>query len=123
MGLRWGGTGRPPLALGTAGAIRLYKTDTGYRARVLVRDYDGRVRALERRAASKTAVERALKLALRDRAPTQARSEITGDSRVSALAEVWYAGLADLSPITLQAYRDRLDRQILPASASCGSGS
>jgi hypothetical protein len=62
--------GRPPLALGTADAIRLYKTDTGYRARVLVRDYDGRVRALERRAASKTAAERALKLALRDRAPT-----------------------------------------------------
>jgi hypothetical protein len=106
--------GRPPLALGTADAIRLYKTDTGYRARVLVRDYDGRVRALERRAASKTAAERALKLALRDRAPTQARGEITGDSRVSALAEAWYAGLADLSPITMQAYRDRLDRQILP---------
>ena len=33
--------GRPPLALGTAGAIRYYETTTGYRARVLVRDYDG----------------------------------------------------------------------------------
>jgi hypothetical protein len=30
------------------------------------------------------------------------------------LAEAWYAALADLSPVTLQAYRDRLDRQILP---------
>lgn len=45
MGLRWGGMGRPPLALGTAGAIRYYKTATGYRARVLVRDYDGQVRS------------------------------------------------------------------------------
>jgi integrase len=33
---------------------------------------------------------------------------------VTVLAEAWHAGLADLSPITLQAYRDRLDRQILP---------
>jgi integrase len=106
--------GRPPLALGTAGAIRYYKTPTGYRARVLVRDYDGRVRALERRAPSTTAAERALKVALRDRAPTQTRGELTADSRVTALAEAWYAGLADLSPITLQAYRDRLDRQLLP---------
>jgi hypothetical protein len=33
---------------------------------------------------------------------------------VSALADAWYAGLAELSPVTMQAYRDRLDRQILP---------
>jgi len=106
--------GRPPLALGTAGAIRCYKTDTGYRARVLVRDYDGAVRAVERRGPTKAAAERALKTALRDRAPVHASGEITADSRVSALAEAWYAGLADLSPVTMQAYRDRLDRQILP---------
>jgi hypothetical protein len=86
--------GRPPMALGTAGAIRIYKTTTGYRARVLVRDYDGHVRAVERNARSRIAAERALKLALRDRAP---------DSRVLLLAEAWYASLDDLSPITLQA--------------------
>src|SRR3954463_12759290 len=108
MGLRWGAMGRPPLTRGTAGAIRYYKTATGYRARVLVLDYDGHVRALERRAPSKIAAERALKLALRDRAPAQARGEMTGDSRVTALAEAWYAGLAGLSPITMLAYRDRL---------------
>ena len=114
MGLGWGGMGRPPLELGTAGAIRYYKTATGYRARVLVRDYDGRVRALERRVATKAAADRALKTALRDRAPGQARGELVADSRVTVLAEAWYAGLAALSPVTLQAYRDRLDRQILP---------
>src|SRR3954451_21545624 len=114
MGLGCGGMGRPSMALGTVGAIRIYKTDTGYRARVLVRDYDGHVRAVERNAASKIAAERALKLALRDRAPGKTGGELTPDSRVLLLAEAWYASLDDLSPITLQAYRDRLDRQLLP---------
>src|SRR5687767_1677795 len=115
MGLGWGAMGRPPLALGTAGAVRFYKTATGYRARVLMRDYDGAVRAVERRGPTKAAAERALKTTLRDRSPVHASGEVTADSRVSALAEVWYAGLGDLSPVTMQAYRDRLDRQILPA--------
>src|SRR3954452_18065666 len=106
--------GRPPMTLGTAGAIRICKTNTGYRARVLVRDYDGHVRAVERNAASKIAAERALKLALRDRAPGKTGGEVTADSRVLLLAEAWYAGLDNLSPITLQAYRNRLDRQLLP---------
>ena len=106
--------GRPPLELGTYGAIRFYKTDTGYRACTKARGYDGRTRAVERHAKTKAAAERALKAALRDRAGEQAAGDITGESRVSVLAEAWYAGLADLSPVTMQAYRDRLDRQILP---------
>jgi integrase len=106
--------GRPPLALGTSGAIRCYRTDTGYRARALTRDYDGRVRAIERHGKTKTAAEGALKLALRDRARISASGHITADSRVSSLADAWYAGLTDLSPRTTEAYRDRLDKQILP---------
>jgi integrase len=102
------------MALGTAGAIRIYQTTTGYRARVLVRDFDGHVREVERNAWSKVAAERALKLALRDRAPGKSGGELTADSRVLLLAEGWYASLDSLSPITLQAYRDRLDRQLLP---------
>ena len=81
---------------------------------MLIRDYDGAVRAVERRGPTKAAAERALKAALRDRAPVGGSGDITADSRVSALAEAWYAALADLSPVTMQAYRDRLDRQILP---------
>ena len=102
------------MALGTAGAIRIYKTITGYRARVLVRELDGHVREVARNAGSKVAAERALKRALRDRAPGKSGGELTADSRVLLLAEGWYASLDSLSPITLQAYRDRLDRQILP---------
>ena len=106
--------GRPPLELGTYGAIRIYKTGTGYRACTLARGYDGRTRPLERHGKTKAAAERALKAALRDRAGEQATGDISADARVSPPAEAWYAGLADLSPVTMQAYRDRLDRQILP---------
>src|SRR3954453_22751393 len=114
MGLKWGTMGRPPLALGTAGAIRSYRTESGYRARALTRDYDGRVRAVERRGKTKTAAETALKLAGRDRAQSTASGPITTESRISALADAWYAGLAELSPVTKEAYRRRLDAQILP---------
>ena len=69
---------------------------------------------MERHGKTKAAAERALKAALRDRAGEQASGEITAASRVLVLAEAWYAALGDLSPVTLQAYRDRLDRQILP---------
>jgi integrase len=107
--------GRPTLALGTSGAIRCYRTETGYRARALTRDYDGRVRSVERNGRTKTAAETALKLALRDRSQVSASGHITGASRVSALADAWYAGLIELSPVTMDAYRRRLDVQILPA--------
>lgn len=40
--------GRPPLALGTYGAIRCYKPETGYRACAKARDYDGKTRSIER---------------------------------------------------------------------------
>ena len=70
--------------------------------------------AVERRGPTKAAAERALKSALRDRTPMGASGEISADSRVSAVAEGWYAGLTGLSPVTKQAYRDWLDRQILP---------
>jgi integrase len=115
MGVKWGRMGRPPLALGTAGAIRCYRIESGFRARALTRDYDGRVRTVERTGRTKTAAETALKLALRDRDRITASGHITGDSRVSALADAWFAGLAELSPVTMEAYRRRLDTQILPA--------
>ncbi len=89
MGLECGGMGRPPLALGTFGAIRCYKTDSGYRVRTLARDHNGRTRAIERHGKTKGAAERALKLALRDRAPNHAAGNITADSRVTVLAEAW----------------------------------
>ena len=81
------GIGRPPLSVGTIGKIRLYKFPTGYRARALVRDFDGRTREVERTRPSKGAAERALKEAVRDRTHSNVGTDITPHTRVKALAE------------------------------------
>lgn len=105
---------RPPLPLGTHGRIRLYRTTTGYRARTMVRDYDGRTRQLERNGPTKASAEVALKVAVRDRGRVGDYAEITPDSKVKDIAESWFAAQRDIAPSTKQAYRDRLDRQVIP---------
>ncbi len=106
--------GRPGLALGTAGKIRFHPTASGYRAVAWYRGYDGKCRQVERSARTKAAAAAALRLALRDRARLDTGGDITPDTRVSVLAEAWFTGLKNLSPTTVQAYRHRLDQQILP---------
>ncbi len=106
--------GRPGLALGTAGKIRVHATPSGHRAVAWYRDYDGKCRQVERHAKTKAAAQAALRLALRDRARLNVDGDITPDTRVDVLAEAWFSGLENLSPTTLQAYRKRLDQQILP---------
>jgi len=71
---------------------------------------------------SKIAAEGALRLAPRDRAPGRTGSEITAHRRVLLLAEGLYANLDGLSPITLQAYRDRLDPRLQGSSRQLGPG-
>ncbi|MGY1829082.1 tyrosine recombinase XerC [Geodermatophilus sp. SYSU D01180] len=110
--------GRPGLALGTAGKIRFHATPSGHRAVAWYRDYDGRCRQVERRAKTKAAAAAALRLALRDRARSHTAGDISPDTRVSVLAEAWFAGLKNLSPTTMQVYRHRLDQQILPGLGS-----
>jgi integrase len=107
---------RPGLPLGTAGAVRTYRTAVGWKARTLYRDYDGRVRDVERNARTKGAAEQALRVALRDRSRSEGDAEVTPESRVRLLAELWfrYVSEQDRSVTTLQQYRYRLDRQILP---------
>lgn len=109
--------GRANLPLGTYGAIRVYRTARGYRARTLYRDFDGRTRAVERNAKTKTAATRALIEALRDRARIDAGSAITPDTKVRDVAAKWFASLDEegRSPSTIQLYGDRLNRQVLPA--------
>jgi integrase len=97
------------------GAIRVYRVTNGYRARVLVRDPDGRTRAMGRTGGSKAAAERALKEAFRDRADVHGGTDITAETRVKELAELWFGSLEHQSPTTLQSYRNRVDKQILPA--------
>jgi integrase len=108
-------TGRPSLAVGTMGAIRIYQVPSGYRARVLVRDPDGRTREMKRTGGSRAAAQRALKEAFRDRVGVDAGTDLTSQTRVRELAEAWFASLEQQSPTTRQSYRNRVDKQILPA--------
>jgi hypothetical protein len=110
--------GRPPLALGTFGALRFYRTDNGWRVRTYVRDPDGKTREVERRGRTKNAAAQALKTALRDRSNHGGTTqEITQTTKVRGLAESWFAEFAGNGNAlnTIQLYRDRLDRQVIPS--------
>jgi integrase len=109
--------GRPPLALGTPGKTRTYRTPSGWRARTMFRDFDGVSRPVEKSGKTEGAALRGLAEALRDRVRTEGGQTINGDSKLVALAEYWFATIqaGTLSPSTVQLYRDRLDHQILPA--------
>ncbi|HKF86649.1 MAG TPA: site-specific integrase, partial [Propionibacteriaceae bacterium] len=110
--------GRPPLAFGTFGALRFYRTDNGWRVRTYVRDHDGKTREVERRGRTKNAAEQALKTALRDRSNHGGTTqEIEQTTKLRVLAESWFAEFAGNGNAlnTIQLYRDRLDRQVIPS--------
>ena len=75
-----------------------------------------RSETFERWGKTKGAAEQSLRVALRDRSRSEGDAEVTPDTRVRVLAEVWFRYLSeqDRSITTLQQYRYRLDRQILP---------
>jgi hypothetical protein len=64
-------------------------------------------REVEKHGRTKAAAERLLATAVRDRAYSGGGAELSPDSRVSALAEAWYAEAEHrgLSPATMAAYR------------------
>jgi len=92
----------------------MYTTSTGYRAMLKYRDEDGVVRQVERHGATKAAADRSLKLAVRDRSYS-GRGVLTREATLAVVAEAWYEQLRDLSTTTLEAYRYRMDRQVIPA--------
>ena len=107
----------PQLGVGTAGRIRTHKIGNGYRAIALYRDYDGGTRQVERKGRTKGAAERALAEAIRDRSRAVPGTTLTPTTKVAVLAEAWWTEIntVERSPGTLRLYRDRLDRQIIPA--------
>ena len=110
--------GRPGLVLGTAGTIRIYPVaPSGYKAVTRYRDWDGKVRQVKRHGATKGAARRNLAAAIRDRSSGTSQIDINAETKLSVLSEVWFEEIKgrDLSPSTVQAYRDRLDKQILPS--------
>jgi hypothetical protein len=70
-------------------------------------------RQVQRQAKTRGAAERALAAALRDRGRADAGTEITPDTKLAVLAEKWFSELEGKSPSIVQAYPDRLDRQVL----------
>ncbi|SDP60706.1 tyrosine-type recombinase/integrase [Lentzea jiangxiensis] len=113
--------GRRPLDVGTYGKIRFYSTSTGWRATTKFRDYDGITRPVERSGKTKTAAERALKEALRDRMAPGEEGMITAESRFRDAAEVWLTefrtavAVGTRSPTSLETYEGRLNGIVLPA--------
>lgn len=106
---------RPPLPLGTHGEIRCYKIgDRKYRARVKYRDYDGKVRHVERMGTSKSGAKEALKQALRDRSHSVAGDEVTPQSKVGELARLWLRDLdeSDKAFRTKRTYREAWERDL-----------
>jgi hypothetical protein len=57
-------------------------------------------RRVERHGRTKGAAERALRVALRDRVHVGAEAEITPDTKIAGLAEIWFAEISaqDRSP-------------------------
>lgn len=110
---------RPPLPVGTWGAVRVEPAPAGFRARARFRDYDGKTRDVERTGRTKGAARNALTEALAERS-APAAEEITADTRIEELAALWSeeiraAGRADA---TRRRYRETLDNYVLPALGS-----
>lgn len=107
---------RPPLPVGTWGTIRVEGAPGSYRARARFRDYDGNTRDVERTGKTKGAARSALTAALAERS-APSTNEITADTAIAQLAEVWTEEIhaAGRAENTRRRYRETLDNHVLPA--------
>jgi hypothetical protein len=112
---------RPPLPLGTYGKIKTWEEGKAWLARAQFRDFDGIVRPVKRSGKTKAAAERELKAALVDRQRPVKESEITTQTTIDKVAELWLAEIEQAvnagskSPSTLDAYRTIYQRHVKPA--------
>jgi len=127
--------GRPPMSLGTWGKIRTYvvhRNEKGnpdrYRATTDYRDYDGKVRRVERFGKSIAAAENALKIALKERSEVGQAGALTRAHRFSEAAALWLekveaaAQAGRRSPGTVDTYKQQLRKNVLPALADLRLG-
>lgn len=107
---------RPPLPVGTWGAVRVEPAAAGYRARARFRDYDGRTRDVERTGRTKGAARSALTAALAERTAPSA-TEVTADTTLEQLAALWTEEVhaAGRAENTRKRYRETLTNHVLPA--------
>lgn len=112
--MRGAAVARPPLPVGTWGAVRVEAVPGGWRARTRFRDYDGVTRDVERRGPTKGAARAALTSALTERS-TPSGDEITAESRVREVLAVWYAEHEDgWATNTRRRYRSMIDDHLEP---------
>lgn len=99
--------GRPPLPVGTFGAISFLDLGPGVRARCRFRDYDGQVRYVAAFGPSRAAAERSLKESLAKRREVAGEGDLTRDSRVRLLSAQWLVTVegSDLAKSTQARYR------------------
>ncbi|MER5390679.1 site-specific integrase [Saccharopolyspora sp. NPDC002686] len=112
---------RPRLALGTYGEIRYYQLGPKkWQARTKYRDYDGKVRHVERVGRSKANAKEILTQALRDRSRAVAGEEITATTKVDVVAVKWLDELdeSDKAMRTKRTYRESWVRDVQPAVGS-----
>src|SRR4051812_36664425 len=108
--------GRPPLPLGTSGKVLFATLPNGrVRARVKVRDYDGRVRLVSKIGASRAAAERALKAELTSRQAPGGVGAITSATRMATLADAWMEADHGWSTGTRRTYGSVINKQVKPA--------
>lgn len=121
--------GRPRLQVGTHGSIRTeHVGPKHWRARCRYRDFDGRIYDVERHGTSKANAIDRLKAAIRDWVTPVAGAQIKSATRFSEVAKAWLAeweadaeqGLRSFG--SLDTYRNRLDKIILPAVGELSMG-
>lgn len=114
---------RPPMPLGSYGAITAWEDGSGWVAKTRFRDFDGVSRQVKRRGRSKAAAIRALRAALVDRQTPVKESEVVPDTRFGKVADLWLAEVEEAvesgrrSPGTLDVYRSIYNRHVRPALA------
>lgn len=108
--------GRPPLPLGTWGAVQFEGAPGAWVARTRFRDLDGVTRQVKRNGATKGAARDALTNALTERA-TPSGDDLTGDSRLDLAVTLWIADRerAGLADNTMRRYREVARDHVTPA--------
>lgn len=109
---------RPELPVGTWGRIRREQVAPhSFRARARFRDYDGITRNVEAWGTTGAAAERFLLVKLRDRAAPN-HDDITRETRISQLAELWFEEITAedrIAPQTINNYHGANRNTIQPA--------
>jgi integrase len=107
------------MPLGTWGRVTRTNLGNGqWRARAKYRDFDGMTRTVERFDRTGAAAERKLVTALRDRTRSGSADEITPDTNLSVVADLWLASLeagGRHADQTMDLYRSAVVRHIKPA--------